>query len=65
MTKQEAIKAASNLLQRIYHDDSGVPNDATIAILNAEAEENAYYLWSALNEVVKFCKKLQEAIKEK
>ena len=64
MTKTDAIKAASKLLQRIYHDDSGVPNDAVIAVLNAEAEENVYYLWSALNEVVKFCGKSQEAMKE-
>jgi 20S proteasome alpha/beta subunit len=64
MNKNEAIKAASKFLQRIYHDDSGVPNEAVIAVINAEADGNVDAMWDALDGVIDFCKDLKEAMKE-
>jgi hypothetical protein len=64
MTKQEALKASSKFLQRIYHDDSGVPNEAVIAVINAEADGNVDIMWNALDGVIDFCKDLKEAMKE-
>lgn len=61
--RKPAIKVASELLRKIYHDD----NDAEAMecmglILTAEADGNADFFLSALDEVIKFCDELKEDI---
>lgn len=64
MNKEEAIKTASKFLQRVYHDDSGIPNEDVIAIINAEANEDGDLILSALEGVLEFCRDLKEAIRK-
>lgn len=61
--RKPAIKVASELLRKIYHDD----NDAEAMecmglILTAEADGNADFFVSALDEVIKFCNELKQDI---
>lgn len=61
--RKPAIKVASELLRKIYHDD----NDAEAMecmglILTAEADGNADFFLSALDEVIKFCNELKQDI---
>lgn len=61
--RKPAIKVASELLKKIYHDD----NDAEAIecmglILTAEADGNADFFVSALDEVVRFCNELRQDI---
>lgn len=63
--RKPAIKVASELLRKIYHDD----NDAEAIecmgiILTAEADGNADFFLSALDEVIKFCDELKQDIIE-
>jgi len=61
--RKPAIKVASELLLKMYHDD----NDAEAMelmglILTAAADENADFFLSALDEVVNFCNELKQDI---
>lgn len=61
--RKPAIKVASELLRKIYHDD----NDAEAMecmrlILAAETDGNADFFLSALDEVIKFCDELKQDI---
>lgn len=61
--RKPAIKVASELLKKIYHDD----NDAEAMecmglILTSEADGNADFFVSALDEVVRFCNELKQDI---
>ena len=61
MTKEQAFSAAEKLLLNIYSEDVMICGK----ICAASADKNSEYIWGSLDEVVKFCNKLKEAIKEK
>ena len=61
--RKPAIKVASKLLKKIYHDDNDEEAMECMGlILTAEADEDADFFLSALDEVVKFCNELKQDI---
>lgn len=61
--KKHAIKVASKLLLKIYHDDNDADAMESMgAILTAAADGNADFFISALDEVIKFCDELKQDI---
>lgn len=62
-TRNHAIKVASELLRKIYHDDNdAVAMECMGFILTAEANEDVDFFLSSLDKVVKFCNKLKQGI---
>lgn len=61
--RKPAIKIASELLKKIYHDDNdAVAMECIELIISAEADEDADFFLSALDEVIKFCDELKKDI---
>ena len=60
MTKEEAIKAADNILSLIYVHDIEIV--ATIS--KAAAEGNVEYLYHTLNKLVEFIEEVKKTLKK-
>lgn len=63
IVRKPAIKVASELLHKIYRDDNdAVAMECMEFILTAEADGNADFFLSALDQVIKFCNELKQDI---
>ena len=63
--RKPAIKVASELLRKIYHDDNDADAMECIGlILTAEADGNADFFLSTLDKVIRFCNELKEDIND-
>lgn len=61
--RKPAIKVASELLLKMYHDDNDAEAMESMGvILTAEADEDVDFFLSALDEVIKFCNELKQDI---
>lgn len=61
--RKPAIQVASELLKMIYCNDDDVDAKECMGlILAAEADGNADFFLSALDEVIKFCNELKQDI---
>ena len=65
MTKDEAIWAASKMMQQLYANDNAGNTNILANILCAEADGNADYFCGALDQIIEFCEKLKKAMYNK
>lgn len=62
---QTAIKTASKLLQRIYHNDNSAEAMAFVGIVEVMEEKNeTKFFLNQLDDVIAFCNKLKVCILE-
>ena len=59
MSKEQAFQIAEKLLMHIYDGQF----DIIARICTASADKDADYLWSTLDEVIKFINKIKEGLK--
>ena len=63
--EQTAIKTASKLLQRVYHNTNSAETMAFVGIVKVMEEKNETdFFLSQLDEIIAFCKKLKVGIIE-
>lgn len=63
--EQTAIKTASKLLQRVYHNTNSVETMVFVSIVKVMEEKNETdFFLSHLDEIIAFCKKLKVGIVE-
>jgi len=59
MTQDQAFQAAEKLLMHIYDGNF----ELVARICTASADKDTDYLWSALDEVIKFINEIKEGLK--
>jgi hypothetical protein len=63
--EQTAIKTASKLLQRVYHNDNNADAIAFVCIVKVMEEKNeTEFFLNQLDDVIAFCNKLKVCIVE-
>lgn len=67
MTKDKALKIATNMLSKLYHSDNSDADAINLQalLLTAQADKDYGKMYSMLEELRKFIVKLQNILKQK